>query len=184
MHLDVVIEDNKYRLVIPQDMIDEGGSFFSKMDNDMDRGWMIGHQFVDVLDPQDRCRVAADKMLAALEAENKTLSTLMAAYILVKMPDVTSVDIDTTGEVHNTEFTFRNDIQATVSATPETPKEIMAQVEKDVSRVYKVGKIYKYAVFNPVTKEWVESSPCLTEDEAKDARLQAMNKRYEELAGL
>lgn len=183
MQLDVVIEGNKYRLVVPQDMMEEGESFFQKMDNDMDKGWMVGRQFVENLDILDRCRVAADKLLAALETENKTLSMLMAAYILTKLPDVIGVDIDTTGEVHNTEFTFGNGGQADEIKVSLTPKEIMAQVEKDVSRVYKVGKMYKFAVFNSFRKEWVESEPYSSEDVAKDARMQAMNKRYEELAG-
>lgn len=183
MQLDVVVEGNKYRLAIPQDMFDEGGSFFSKMDRDMDHGWMVGNQFVENLDAHDRCCVAADKLLAALEMENKTLSLLMAAYILTKLPGVISVDIDTTGEIHNTEFSYGNNAQIEEPSRSLTPKEIMSQVEKDVSRVYKVGKMYKYAVLEPISKEWVESESYTSEDDAKDARLQAMNKRYEELSG-
>ena len=180
MKLEVIIDGNRYHLNIPQDMLDEGHSFFDKMDSDMDKGWQMGREFIERPDLNERCRIVADRILTAMENEDKTMALLMSAYIVTRAPDVTVLDIDTSGEM-DTEIIKQQDTQP--QATSLSPKEAMAQTEKDVARVYKVGKIYRFAVFNPIKKEWVESEPFQKEDEAKDARLQAMNTRYEELTG-
>lgn len=180
MKLEVIIEGKRYYLNIPQDMIEEGSSFFDKMDADMDKGWQIGREFVEKPNQVDRCRIVADRILTAMENEDKTMALLMSAYVVTRMPEVSALDIDTSGEMA-TEIITQQDAQP--QTTVMSPKEAMAQTEKDVARVYKVGKVYRFASFNHIKNDWVESAPFQTEDEAKDARLQAMNARYEELTG-
>ena len=178
MKLEVIIDGNRYHLNIPQDMLDEGQAFFDKMDADMAKGWQMGREFVENPDQDERCRIVADRILTAMENEDRTMALLMSAYIVTRMPEAGILNIDTSGEMA-TEIIKQ---QASQSMSM-TPKEAMAQTEKDVARVYKVGKVYRFAVFNHVKKEWIESAPFQKEDEAKDARLQAMNVRYEELTG-
>ena len=180
MKLEVIIDGNKYHLNIPQDMVDEGHSFFDKMDADMDKGWQIGREFVEKPDQNDRCRIVADRILTAMENEDKTMVLLMSAYVVTRMPEVSVLDIDTSGEMA-TEIISQKDAQPQTTAM--STKEAMAQTEKDVARVYKVGKVYRFSTFNHIKKEWVESESFQTEEAAKDARLQAMNTRYEELTG-
>ena len=180
MKLEVIIDGNKYHLNIPQDMMEEGHSFFDKMDADMKKGWQMGREFVEKPDQNERCRIVADRILTAMESEDKTMALLMSAYVVTRMPEVSALDIDTSGEMA-TEIIKQKDAQPQVTAM--TTKEAMAQTEKDVARVYKVGKVYRFATFNHIKNEWIESEPFQSEDEAKDARLQAMNSRYEELTG-
>jgi len=108
MILDVVIDGRNYRLNVPQDMLEEGEAFFEKMDRDMDRGWQMSREFVEQPDRINRCQIAADRILAAMESSNETLALLMAGYILTRMPGVTKVDIDTNGEILNTEIILRD----------------------------------------------------------------------------
>ncbi|MDH5189668.1 MAG: hypothetical protein OEW89_00280 [Gammaproteobacteria bacterium] len=180
MKLEVIIEGNRYHLNIPQDMLDEGHSFFDKMDADMDKGWQVGRVFIENPDINVRCRIVADRILTAMENEDKTMALLMSAYIVTRMPEVSALDIDVSGEMDTRIIRQQDDKPELTSLSP---KEAMAQTEKDVARVYKVGKVYRFATFNHIKKEWIESPPFETEEEAKDARLQAMNVRYEELTG-
>jgi len=51
-----------------------------------------------------RCQIAADRILTSLHTESEKMATLMAAYILKKLPNVTTVDIDTEGDMTQTSF--------------------------------------------------------------------------------
>jgi len=104
MNLKVIIEDKAYQINIPDNMLEEAEDFFRKMDHDMDQGWQMSRVFIENPDRTERCQIAADKLLTAMEAENETLANLMAAYILKRMPDVKTVYIDAAGEMQNTEF--------------------------------------------------------------------------------
>jgi len=53
---------------------------------------------------EQRCQIAADKMLSALSAENETLLLLMSGYILSRMPGVTEIHLNTEGEMLETEL--------------------------------------------------------------------------------
>lgn len=104
MHLDVMIDDNTLRIEIPPDMPVEAEAFFGKMEQDMDRGWQMGPDYVERPDTTQRCQIAANKLLASHAARNTLVMQLMAAYILRRMPAVKRVNIDTGGEMLNTRF--------------------------------------------------------------------------------
>ena len=104
MKLKVTIEGKSKTLDVPSHYIDEAGDFFQKMDSDMDRGWQMGPEFIESPTVVNRCQIAADKMLAAIESENETLMFLMAGYILTHIPTVTEVDIDVNGDPLATEI--------------------------------------------------------------------------------
>lgn len=104
MQLNVVIEDNKYAIQIPDDVMQEGQSFFEKMDRDMDKGWTMSRVWVESPTQEQRCQIAADRIADAINTENETLVQLMAGYILSHMPDVREVHIDTEGEMQETQF--------------------------------------------------------------------------------
>jgi hypothetical protein len=105
MKLRITIENKSKDLEVPEDVITDGASFFQKMDKDMDRGWQMGQEFIEKPTLMQRCQIAAEKILQAIDTQNEKLLLLMAGYILVRMPDVTSVNIDTSGEPLGTEFT-------------------------------------------------------------------------------
>ena len=105
MKLKITIENKTKDLDVPEDVMIDGESFFQKMDKDMDRGWQMGQDFIEKPTLVHRCQIAAEKILQAIDTQNEKLLMLMAGYILVRMPDVTSINIDTSGEPQGTEFT-------------------------------------------------------------------------------
>lgn len=104
MKLNVFIDDQPQAIEIPDSVISEASEFFAKMDADMDKGWQMGRTWVDDVSTEQRCQIAADKLLTAIEGDNKSMQQLMTAYILFKLPKATDVRIDTSGEMLETEF--------------------------------------------------------------------------------
>lgn len=104
MILKVTIDEKTFPLEIDEDMISSAQEMFVKMDTDMDQGWQMSRTWVEVPNAMQRCQVAADKMLTAIQQEKKATVGLMAAYIMDKIPGVQAVDIDTSGDMNLTEL--------------------------------------------------------------------------------
>jgi len=102
MKLNIVIDDQSRDIDVPEEVLRDGKDFFDKMDADMDRGWQMGPEFVENPDPIQRCQIAADKILTAIDTENQNLMMLMAGYILSRQPEVSQISINTSGEVLET----------------------------------------------------------------------------------
>ncbi len=105
MILKVVIDEKTIPIEVPDYMLVEAEEFFNKMDIDMDAGWQMSREWVDNPNNFQRCQIVADKILTSIHSENEKLATLMAAYILKKLPNISSVDIDTEGDMTQTSFT-------------------------------------------------------------------------------
>lgn len=180
MILTAYINDKPYQFDIPQTMIDEGESFFSKIDADMDKGWQMSREFVEKPGRVERCQIAADRILDAMAKDNRTLALLLSAYIVVRMPGVTVVNVDTEGDILQTSFSN----EALPHVIPAlTEEEAMKQAEDDVSSVYKVGKVYRFSVKDPLTGSWEESPTVESEEEAKKMREAATKKLVHDLQG-
>jgi len=102
MKLTIVIDNQSRDLKLPDTILEDGESFFQKMDNDMNQGWQMGPDYIESPNQVQRCQIAADKILTAIDTENENLLYLMAGYIVSRMPDVKSIDINTTGELADT----------------------------------------------------------------------------------
>ncbi len=193
MKLTVIVDDKTSWIDVPEDMLAEGEEFFQKMDRDMDGGWRMGPEFIERPDQVDRCRIAADKLLVAMSTENQTLGLLMAGYILKRLRGVSSVDIDTGGEMLNTEFKYHEGAPA--GATPSATQPMasagdgrqklaaLEQAAKDVSQVYKVGKGFRFAAYDHASGQWIESPLIPDEQAAQKARMHVYQQRLNELAG-
>ena len=188
MKLDVIIDSKTHRIEVPQDMLAEGEAFFQKMDRDMDSGWQMGPEFVESPDTAQRCQIAANKLLVSVSAQNKLLVELMAGYILMRLPGIKTVEIDTGGEMLNTEFIFEENTRSaprTVSANRAedgmNESEARTRAESDVSQVYKVGKAFRFAVHDRASGRWVESPFSPTEDQANQLRTEACARLAEQL---
>lgn len=107
MQMQIIIDDSSRVLSVPDKIIDEGEDFYQKMDSDMDRGWQIGPDYFENPGPAQRCQIAADKILIAIDTKNENLLYLMAGYILSRMPGVSGISIDTNGDPGNTELICR-----------------------------------------------------------------------------
>ena len=104
MQLTVHIDDVSQTIEVDEKLLSEGEDFFAKMDSDMDQGWQMSRTWVDNPNREERCQIAANKMLDAISAENQTLLMLMAGYIMSRYPQVRELRIDTSGDMTETEL--------------------------------------------------------------------------------
>lgn len=102
MILHAVVNDQPCPVHVPDGMLRDAADVFARMDADMDRGWQMSRVWVDRPDRIQRCQIVADRLLTALETENRELAALMAAYILHRMPDIRALDIDAGGDMTRT----------------------------------------------------------------------------------
>jgi hypothetical protein len=109
MILKAIIDDREYSLNVPQAVIEQGEELFAKLDADMDKGWQMSRDWVEKPDAEQRCQIAADKLLTAIETDNEKLLMLMAAYILHTLPGVKSVNIDVTGDMNETDLIMEHE---------------------------------------------------------------------------
>jgi hypothetical protein len=188
MLLKVVIEEQTFSLPIEDSLIQNAEAFFSKMDEDMDKGWQMGREWIENPSPQQRLTIAADKLLTALENEDKKLGMMMAGYICSRAPNVTMIEMDVTGEMGH-DFREQPQNQAepqtntnTEAAKPLSKMEALQQAGNEVSRVFKAGKQYKFSMFNPASGQWEESPAIASKEEAENMREFAVKKRFDELS--
>jgi len=104
MILKVTIDEKTFPLELEEEMISSAQEMFVKMDADMDQGWQMSRTWVSAPDDIQRCQIAADKLLTAVQQEKTATVGLMAAYILNKLPGVQAVDIDTSGDMTLTDL--------------------------------------------------------------------------------
>lgn len=109
MILNVTINEQSCPIRIPDGMPEEAADMFARMDADMDRGWQMSRVWVDHPDSHQRCQIVADRLLTAMENQNQELATMMAAYIVARMPDVREVIIDTGGDMTQTQIERGNE---------------------------------------------------------------------------
>lgn len=104
MQLNLIIDDWSMDLEITDEYLQEMQDSFNKMDQDMDQGRRLGANFIKQLDPTQRCQIAADKLLSALESNNEAMALLMGGYIVSRREGVQQVIIDNNGEPQETQF--------------------------------------------------------------------------------
>jgi hypothetical protein len=185
MRLTVRLEETQYNIDIPEEMLSgDGEAFFRQMDQDMDKGWQMSMDFVENPGQLQRCQIAANRLHTALETENRTLVQLMAAYIVTRMPGTTVVELNETGEMQDIEFSQDTSLQAP-DAAPQPGSmnklDAMEQAGKDVSKVYKQGRNYRFAMYDHAESRWVESPPFSDEQQAAEARNKTFQKYYNQL---
>lgn len=106
MRLNVVVEEGERVVEVPSYVVNEGDEVFDRMDRDMDGGVQMGKEWVEHPDATQRCQVAAERLVTALDTDNQSTATMMAGYILRRMPGVREVRVATEGELQETEFIF------------------------------------------------------------------------------
>ena len=104
MLFQIHIDERQLQINIPPYVLEDGGEFFDKMDQDMDKGWMMSREWVENPNLTQRCQIAADRIADSMHSENETLTYLMAGYILTRMQNVKEVHIDTEGDITETQF--------------------------------------------------------------------------------
>jgi hypothetical protein len=110
------------------------------------------------------------------------------------MPEVDTVEIDIGGEIQNTQFNNsgtelspERPEYGTVSEGPPTDKisrtklEAMETAGNQVTKVFKVGKAYRFSVFDQAAESWQDSPLIATQQEAERLRQEVFKKRFETL---
>jgi hypothetical protein len=194
MILKAIIDDQEYSLNVPDQLLTEGEEVFAKLDADMDQGWQMSREWVAHPDPVQRCQIVADKLLTALETENHRVGMLMAGYILSRLPGVEAVEPDTHGEIQNTLFTVAEQPDAPAPTSPVAEAipaaappvglsrlQAMEQAGNDVTKVFRVGKGYRFSVYDHAADQWRDSPLAASREEAERLREAAFKERFEAL---
>ncbi|MES9855212.1 MAG: hypothetical protein ABW166_01225 [Sedimenticola sp.] len=104
MKLNIIVHDHSMDLEIPKQFIESSSGAFDRLDAEMDKGVQSGQEWLTNPDRHQRCQVAADKLLTALETDNQGLAMISAGYIVSRMPDIKRVRIDSSGVPNGTGF--------------------------------------------------------------------------------
>ncbi len=104
MILNVVVDENTFPVEVDDEIVSDAGEFFDKLDADMSKGWQMARDWVDNPNQEQRCQVVADRLLTALETENRNLTVMMAAYLLNRVPGIKGVRVASNGEIQETEL--------------------------------------------------------------------------------
>lgn len=192
MILKVTLGDQLIELNVPDDLIRQAGDFFDRMDADMDQGWQVNREWVDQPDAMLRGQIVADKLLTALENEDHNLGRLMAGYICSRFPDIDLVELSEQGETRDHLLTMKpgagvpDSVPALSFSHAGLPSgldetEAMVQTSKDISEVFRMGRQYRFSVYNHATGSWEESPSFSDKEAAEAARQQAYRARFEAL---
>lgn len=109
MKLNIIVDGRTNAFDVPDSLLVEARDYFDKLDADMDKGWQMSRDWVECPNAEQRCQVAADKILTAIDTDNEKLLMLMAAYILHTMPGVKTVNIDVSGDMNETEIIMEHE---------------------------------------------------------------------------
>ena len=104
MQLNIFIDGRQHPVFVDDQLINDSVEFFSKMDEDMSKGWQVGREWIETPDGESRCQIVADRMVTAFEHDNRDMYSMMAAYLLSRMPGLVSIIVPADGEIQETEF--------------------------------------------------------------------------------
>ena len=193
MILKVQIDDQLLELNVPEAFIEQAEDFFARMDADMDQGWQVDREWVEQPDQMLRGQIAANKLFTALENEDHKLGRLMAGYLVSRIPNIDTVELNPAGETRDHRINLSDGAgsaepqnTAPTMAHPGIPTglskmEAMAQAAKDVSKVFKMGRQYRFSVYNHATEGWEESPAIADKEQAEAMREHAFKARFEAL---
>ena len=162
MKLKVIIEEQNFSLGIDPEFLQKAAGFFDKMDSDMDKGWQMGREWVERPTPEQKLIIVADKLLTALENNEKNSGMMMAGYIKSRAPQIAAIEMDVTGEMGHD---FQEESAAdTGSLHPQAATR---------SKLNKMDTMQ--------TGQWKEAPAIADKQEAENMREFAFKKRFDEL---
>jgi len=203
MKLLVQIEERQLMMEVEENLLTDAQDFFTRLDADMNHGWQWEREYTENLNALQRCQLIANRMLALLESDRHDSATLMAAYILQKLPGVTQVDINTSGEISLTEFSrdplpdsqpstnkpTTSDSASTDAESNQNPQgkltaaQASTKARKEVSLVYEVSGGFQFKMLDPEFGDWLESEIFTDRDAAEEVRMDNFQFRFQQLMG-
>ena len=95
----ITIDQQPFELELPEGIIGEAQEFITDMDADFNRGVQLGRHWLENPSDEQRCQIAANKIVTAMHQVNIRLFYLMAAYVLSKFPDLKMVTVNSDNEI-------------------------------------------------------------------------------------
>lgn len=99
MILKIFVDEHEQEINVPETVIKDATDYFDMLDKDMDLGYQMSRTWVASPDLTQRCQIVSDRILTALENGNKETGTLMAAYILSRVPDAYAMHLNLEGDM-------------------------------------------------------------------------------------
>ncbi len=101
------------------------------------------------------------------------------------MPAVSEIVIDTGGELMNTGIieARKPEHESTEPDKVMNKLDALEQANKDVGKVFKVGRSWRFAIFDDSANEWIESPLMESEEQAAQLRNKAFESRFRYLLG-
>jgi len=104
VQLNIFIDGRQHPIFVDDALVSDSEDFFSKMEDDMSKGWQVGREWIDQPTTENFCQIAADRLVTAFEHDNRSMYSMMGAYLLSRKPGLISVVFPTDGEIQETEF--------------------------------------------------------------------------------
>ncbi len=181
------LASRSYPLNVPGHLLLEGEDFFSKLDHDMTRGWQMGRVWVAQPNLHQRCQIVVQRLTGALEQGQTALAQLLSAYLLSRLPSLARVDVDPAGEIQDIQFNLHEAHPGLMPAPLPRPAATLGKLEalqrasQEVSKVYRVGKQYRYACYDETQQAWLESGSYASQAEAEQQRMVSYRACFERL---
>ena len=109
MILNLNIDQENFGIEIKPELIKELTSIIEKMDEEYDEGVQMGRYWVDKPSKEQRCQVAANNAVNSIHRENKRMLYIMSTYIVYTFPEVISVMVDTSAEMHEIDIQLKGE---------------------------------------------------------------------------
>ncbi len=106
MQLNFTIDQESFTLDVPEGIMQEAQEFISDTDLEFNKGLQLGRHWIDQPSDEQRCQLAANKIVNAMHQENIRMVYLMSAYILAKLPGVKMVTVNSDYEVDEIDFLY------------------------------------------------------------------------------
>lgn len=108
MNLNITIDQEPFTLEVSDGILQEAQAFIKDMDLDLNKGIQLGRHWIDEPSDEQRCQIAANKIVNAMHQENIRMVYLMSAYILSKLPNVKMVTINSDYEIDEIDFMYQD----------------------------------------------------------------------------
>ena len=99
MKLTVYIDEDQHEIEVPDFILNDATDYFDMMDRDMDNGYQMSRTWVEKPDLYQRCQIAGDKLLTAVQSKNRETCILMAGYILHRIPKIKALMLTQRGDM-------------------------------------------------------------------------------------
>ena len=104
MQFNITIDQSPFALEVADGIMQEAKEFIADMDAELDKGIQLGRHWLDSPSDEQKCQIAANKVVNAMHQENIRMVYLMAAYILTKKPDLKMVTVNSDYEIDEIDF--------------------------------------------------------------------------------